>query len=57
MTVKQFRSLVLAHLKRTGIKPSTFGRDVMGDSAWVYRLKAGLEPKEKTRNKVLEAMK
>lgn len=57
MTLEQFRARVAAYLKRTGISPTTFGRDVLGDSAWVLRLMKGAEPKERTRNKVLAAIK
>lgn len=57
MTLEQFRARVAAYLKRTGISPTTFGRDVMGDSAWVHRLMDGAEPKERTRDKVLKAIK
>lgn len=57
MTVEQFRIRVASYLRKTGISPTTFGRDVLNDSAWVSRLMGGLEPKERTRNKVLEAMR
>lgn len=57
MTLEQFRSRVTTYLKRTGISPTTFGREVLNDPAWVSRLLNGLEPKERTRDKVLAAMK
>lgn len=57
MTTEQFRLRVAAFIKRNNIAPSAFGRKVMGDPAWVYRLLDGFEPKERTRAKVLEAMK
>jgi len=57
MTIEQFRIRLASFLKRNNIKPTTFGRDVLGDSAWVGRVLAGREPKERTRNKVLQAMK
>lgn len=57
MTIDQFRVQVASYIKRNNIAPSRFGRRVMGDSAWVYRLMNGFEPKERTRQKVLAAMK
>lgn len=57
MTLEQFRNQVLSHLRRNKIKPSAFGRMVLNDPAWVSRLIAGLEPKERTRAKVLRAMR
>ena len=57
VTLDQFRIRVLAYLRKNKIKPSTFGREVLNDPAWVSRLADGLEPKERTREKVLRAMK
>lgn len=57
MTIEQFRLRVAAYIKRKNIAPTAFSRTVMGDPAWFSRLMAGAEPKEKTRNKVLEAMR
>jgi hypothetical protein len=57
MTIDQFRARVAAYLKRKKIAPTAFSRRVMKDPAWYFRLMAGAEPKERTRNKVLEAMK
>jgi hypothetical protein len=57
MTLDQFRLRVAAHLKRTGEAPSRFGRRVLNDPTWVYRLlDDGLEPKEATRTRVLKAI-
>jgi hypothetical protein len=58
MTVDQFRIRVASFLRRNNIAPATFGRKALGDSSWVFRLlNENLEPKEATRNKVLEAMR
>ena len=57
MTLDQFRIQVASYIKRNNITPSRFGRLVLGDSAWVFRLMDGFEPKERTRAKVLAAMK
>jgi hypothetical protein len=57
MTIEQFRIRVSTHLKRNNIAPTAFGRKVMGDPAWVHRLLSGSEPKERTRNLVIKAMK
>lgn len=57
MTIEQFRIRVASYLRRNNIAPTAFGREVMGDPAWVSRLLDGAEPKERTRNKVLAAMK
>lgn len=57
MTLDQFRVKVLRYITKNNISPSAFGRRVLNDPAWVARLKAGLEPKERTRDKVLRAMK
>jgi hypothetical protein len=54
--MQQFRALVASYIKRNNSAPSTFGRKVMSDPTWVAKLMAGLEPKERNRNKVLRAM-
>lgn len=58
MTKEQFRIRVASFIKRNNIAPTTFGRKVMGDPAWTSRLIEGFsEPKERTRIKVIQAMK
>lgn len=57
MTIEQFRLRVASYLKRNNIAPSAFGREVLNDPAWVQRLLDGLEPKERTRDKVIAAMR
>ena len=57
MTVEQFRVQVASYIKRNKIAPTAFGRKGLGDPAWVSRLMDGLEPKERTRDLVLKAMK
>jgi len=58
MTKEQFRLRVMSFIKRNNIAPTAFGRKVMGDPAWTHRLIDGFsEPKERTRQKVIEAMK
>lgn len=57
MTLDQFRVRVASYLIRKKIAPTAFGRKVLNDPAWVSRLMAGFEPKERTRQKVLDAMR
>ncbi len=57
MTTDQFRLRVASFLKRNNIAHTAFGRKVMNDPAWVSRLLDGFEPKERTRDKVIQAMK
>ncbi len=57
MTTDQFRLRVASFLKRNKIAHTTFGRKVLNDPAWISRLLDGFEPKERTRDKVIKAMK
>ena len=57
MTLEQFRAKVETFLRKSGEKPSTFGRRALSDPSWVKRLRGGLEPKESTRTKVLDAIR
>jgi len=50
---KHFLAEVEAFLKRTGIKPSEFGRQAVGDSAFVLNLRRGRSPTLATADKVL----
>lgn len=57
MNLPEFRACVEAHLSKTSEPPSTFGRRALGDPAWISRLRKGVEPKEATRARVLQAIK
>ena len=58
MTLEQFRARVASYIKRNNIAPTRFGRLVMNDPAWVGRFIEGFsEPKERTRKRVLDAIK
>ena len=45
------------YLKRTGVKPTVFGRRVMNDPAFVRQLRNGREPGPKTERRVLAAIR
>lgn len=45
---------VEAHLNESGISPTTFGRDVMGDPNFVFELRAGRDVRGSTALRVLE---
>lgn len=40
------------HLRQTGTAPSRFGREVLGDPAFVASLRRGREPRARTVDKV-----
>lgn len=57
MTLDRLRASLKAHLKKTGEKPTAFGRRVMGDPSWTTRfLEDFSEPKDKTRAKIVAAI-
>ena len=50
-------SRIERHLKRTGLKPTAFGRAVMNDPGFVRQLRNGREPGLKTERRVLAAIR
>lgn len=57
MKTEQFRIRLASFLKRNNIAPTLFGRTVLNDPAWVGRVLDGREPRERTRDTALKAMK
>ena len=53
---KHFVAQVEDFLKRTGIKPSEFGRQAVGDKAFITNLRRGRSPTLATVDKVLAFM-
>ena len=41
------------HLSATGMPPTRFGRDCVGDPRFVFDLRAGREPRPETTQRVL----
>lgn len=56
MTDKELIAAVEAFLKRTQMKPTRFGREVMGDGALVQHLKEGRSLSLKNAGKVVRFM-
>ncbi|WP_300440292.1 hypothetical protein [uncultured Mameliella sp.] len=58
MMMTEFISEIEDHLATTGTKPSSFGRAVLNDPGFVYRLRDGAECRpstiEKVRSKIAE---
>ncbi len=52
----EFIEFILNHLKKTGEKPSQFGRRVLGDSAAVNRLIEGNDPRMSTARKIVHTI-
>jgi hypothetical protein len=50
---KHFIAQVEAFLKRSGFKPTEFGRQAVGDSGFVLNLRRGRSPTLATADKVL----
>jgi hypothetical protein len=53
---KHFVTQVEDFLKRTGIKPSEFGRQAIGDKAFITNLRRGRSPTLATVDRVLAFM-
>ena len=51
---EQFRKRVEAFLEATGVKPTEFGRQAVGDPNFVLGLRRGRSPTLSTADKVLE---
>ena len=45
-------SMIERHLAETGLTPSRFGRDALGDPGFVKALRNGREPRESTVRRV-----
>ncbi len=56
MMMSQFKNDIEAYLKNTGTAASTFGREVLNDPGFVYRLRAGGECRPSTIERVREKM-
>ena len=56
-THSEFIDYVKGHLEKTGEKPSSFGRRVLGDSGAITRLIEGTDPRLSTMQKVDKAVK
>ncbi|WP_090113165.1 hypothetical protein [Limimaricola pyoseonensis] len=56
MMMQQFRSEIEAYLRRTGTKPSTFGRCFVCDPGFVSRIRAGGEARPSTIEKIRDLM-
>ena len=41
------------YMKRTGIRPTRFGREVVGDPRFVFDLRRGRQPRWPTRTRVI----
>lgn len=53
-THKEFIKYIRDHLKKTGEKPSAFGRRVLGDSGALPRLLGGTDPRLSTMHRILK---
>lgn len=55
-TKEQFVEYIKEHLKKTGEKPSSFGRRVLNDSGVLSRLFDGTDPRLTTMNTINDAI-
>ena len=53
---QQFRSRVSAFLRRTGLRPTTFGLKALGDPNLLRQIDRGRSPSLRTADRVLEFM-
>ena len=53
MDNKQFLARVEAHLKRTKVSPSRFGKEAVGDPSFVFELRKGRSPSLGKVNKIM----
>lgn len=56
-THTEFVDHIKKHLKKTGEKPSMFGRRVLGDSGAISRLYEGTDPRLSTVKRIADAIK
>lgn len=56
MMLSDFKTEVETFLAETEVSASGLGRAALGDPNFVANLRAGMEPREKTRSKVLRKM-
>lgn len=54
---QQFRDAVEGFLKRTGFKPTEFGRQAVGDPSLVLNLRRGRSPTLATADRILAFIK
>ncbi len=58
MKPKELIAIINKHLKKTGETPSSFGRRVLGDQSFLWKLKNyGREPRDETVKKIVKAIK
>lgn len=57
MMLHEFKTKVETFLEETGVSPSFLGREALKDPGFVFGLRKGLEPRESTREKVLNKMR
>jgi hypothetical protein len=55
--VTELLTQIEAFLAESGIAPSAFGRDAMGDPLFVFQLRAGREPRRATRELATQQIK
>lgn len=55
-TQKEFIEYIKEHLDKTGEKPSSFGRRVLGDSGAIPRLYDGTDPRLSTVRRIVKAI-
>ena len=53
---QSFTDDVEKFLKRTGVEPTIFGREALGDPSFVFDLRKGRSPSARTMDKVREWM-
>lgn len=53
---QSFTNDVEKFLKRTGVDPTSFGREALGDPSFVFDLRKGRSPSARTMDKVREWM-
>lgn len=53
----RFLGRIERFLKQHKLSPTGFGREALGDTSFVHRLRVGREARESTREKVLQWMK
>lgn len=57
MDLEAFRENVETFLLISGMTPTTFGKEAVGDPSFVFDLRDGREPRSATMNRVREYMR
>ena len=57
MTVSEFRAAIEVFIAKHSFTPTDFGKMFANDPSFVFDLRDGREPREKTREAVLSRMK